>query len=72
MDVPICYELRVISIAIGSTVKCYNPKSFNSFKASLELSFSTPTCYKDCSRFLFGTTHAIFSLACLFAGYVAY
>ncbi|GFW04673.1 transposable element Tcb1 transposase [Trichonephila clavipes] len=37
---PICSELRVISIAIGSSVKCYSPKSFFSFKTSLELSFS--------------------------------
>ncbi|GFV19441.1 transposable element Tcb2 transposase [Trichonephila clavipes] len=40
MDDPICYELRVISIATGSSVKCYRPKSFPSFKASLKLSFS--------------------------------
>ncbi|GFV34535.1 transposable element Tcb2 transposase [Trichonephila clavipes] len=39
MDDPICYELRVISIATGTSVKCYSPKSFPSFKASLELSF---------------------------------
>ncbi|GFU63135.1 uncharacterized protein TNCV_3150551 [Trichonephila clavipes] len=40
MDDPICYELRVISIAIGTSVKCCSPKSFPSFKTSLELSFS--------------------------------
>ncbi|GFT38075.1 hypothetical protein TNCV_4103131 [Trichonephila clavipes] len=40
MDNPICYELRVISIATGTSSKCYNPKSFPSSKASLELSFS--------------------------------
>ncbi|GFW82423.1 uncharacterized protein TNCV_3819031 [Trichonephila clavipes] len=40
MDDPICYKLRVISIAAGTSVKCYNPKSLPSFKASLELSFS--------------------------------
>ncbi|GFW17234.1 uncharacterized protein TNCV_1957051 [Trichonephila clavipes] len=40
MEDPICYELRVISIATGTSVKCYSPKSFPSFKASLELSFS--------------------------------
>ena len=40
MDDPVCYELRVISIATGTSVKCYSPKSFSSFKASLELSFS--------------------------------
>ncbi|GFU71337.1 transposable element Tc1 transposase [Trichonephila clavipes] len=40
MDDPICYELRVISIATGSSVMCYNPKSFPSIKASSELSFS--------------------------------
>ncbi|PRD24256.1 UNVERIFIED_CONTAM: hypothetical protein NCL1_44301 [Trichonephila clavipes] len=36
----ICYELRVISIATGTSVKCYSPKLFNSFKSSLDLSFS--------------------------------
>ncbi|GFX40466.1 uncharacterized protein TNCV_1412761 [Trichonephila clavipes] len=40
MDDPICYELREISIATGTFVKCYSPKSFLSFKASLELYFS--------------------------------
>ncbi|GFS64756.1 transposable element Tcb1 transposase [Trichonephila clavipes] len=40
MDEPICYELRVISKATGTSVKCYSPKSFPSFKASLGLSFS--------------------------------
>ncbi|GFW80419.1 transposable element Tcb1 transposase [Trichonephila clavipes] len=40
LDDPICYELRVISILTGTSVKCYIPKSFSSFKASLELSFS--------------------------------
>ncbi|GFT76280.1 uncharacterized protein TNCV_564531 [Trichonephila clavipes] len=40
MDDPIYCELRVISIATGTSVKCYNPKSFPSFKTSLELSFS--------------------------------
>ncbi|GFW88369.1 transposable element Tcb2 transposase [Trichonephila clavipes] len=40
MDDPICYELRIISIATGSSMKCYSPKSFPSSKASLELSFS--------------------------------
>ncbi|GFT72536.1 uncharacterized protein TNCV_973981 [Trichonephila clavipes] len=39
MYYPICYELRVISIATGTSVKCYSPKSFPSFQASLELSF---------------------------------
>ncbi|GFW97277.1 transposable element Tcb2 transposase [Trichonephila clavipes] len=43
MDDPICYELRVISIATGKSVKCCNPKSFPSFKVSLELSFSRIT-----------------------------
>ncbi|PRD36642.1 UNVERIFIED_CONTAM: hypothetical protein NCL1_08023 [Trichonephila clavipes] len=38
MDDPVCYELRVISIATGTSVKCYSPKSFPSFKTSLELS----------------------------------
>ena len=39
MDDPICYELRVISIATGMSIKCYSPKTSPSFKASLELSF---------------------------------
>ncbi|GFS76699.1 uncharacterized protein TNCV_1622721 [Trichonephila clavipes] len=40
MDNPICYDLWVISIATGTFVKCYSPKSFPSFKSSLELYFS--------------------------------
>ena len=40
MDIPIWYDLRVISIATSTSVKCYSPKSFPSFKASLELYFS--------------------------------
>ena len=40
MDDRICYELRVISLATSMSMKCYSPKSFLSFKASLELSFS--------------------------------
>ncbi|GFW49389.1 transposable element Tcb2 transposase [Trichonephila clavipes] len=46
MDDPICYELRLISMATGTSVKrslslsLYSPKSFPSFKASMELSFS--------------------------------
>ncbi|GFT37449.1 transposable element Tcb1 transposase [Trichonephila clavipes] len=40
MEDPICYNLSVISIATGTCVKCYSPKSFLSFEASLELSFS--------------------------------
>ncbi|GFV57230.1 transposable element Tcb1 transposase [Trichonephila clavipes] len=39
-DDPICYKFRAISMATGTSVKCYSPKSFLSFKASLELSFS--------------------------------
>ncbi|GFV96075.1 transposable element Tcb1 transposase [Trichonephila clavipes] len=39
-DDPISYELRVISIETGTSVKCNSPKSSPSFKASLELSFS--------------------------------
>ncbi|GFW62242.1 uncharacterized protein TNCV_4421291 [Trichonephila clavipes] len=38
MEDPIYYELRVISIATGTSV--YSPQSFPSFKASLELSIS--------------------------------
>ena len=34
------YELRVICIAACTSVKCYSPKSFPSFKAFLELSFN--------------------------------
>ncbi|GFU04638.1 hypothetical protein TNCV_4377181 [Trichonephila clavipes] len=40
MDDPICYELRVISIVAGTSVKCYSPKSFPSFKVSLKVSFN--------------------------------
>ncbi|GFT80391.1 uncharacterized protein TNCV_2184491 [Trichonephila clavipes] len=40
MDDPLCYELRVFSIATGTAVKCYSPKSFSSVKVSLELSFN--------------------------------
>ncbi|GFX82567.1 uncharacterized protein TNCV_2167151 [Trichonephila clavipes] len=40
MDDPIFYELRVISIATGASIKCYSSKSFSHYKASLELSFS--------------------------------
>ncbi|GFT15389.1 acetoacetyl-CoA synthetase [Trichonephila clavipes] len=40
MDDPICYELRVTTIATGTSVKCHSPNSFPSFKRSLELSFS--------------------------------
>ena len=75
LDDPICYELRVISITTGTSVKCYSPKSSPFFKASLELSFSRiiqGTCCKDCSRLLFSPTHATSYLACLFSGYVAY
>ncbi|PRD19791.1 UNVERIFIED_CONTAM: hypothetical protein NCL1_56364 [Trichonephila clavipes] len=36
----ICYELRVISIGIGTSVTCYSPKSFPFLKASLKLYFS--------------------------------
>ena len=35
MDDPICCKLKVISIPTGTSVKCYSPKSFPSFKASL-------------------------------------
>ncbi|GFW97664.1 uncharacterized protein TNCV_685341 [Trichonephila clavipes] len=37
---PICYELRVISTATGTSMKCYSPKYFPIFKASLKISFS--------------------------------
>ena len=73
MDNPVFYELRVISIT-GTFVKCFTLKSFSSFKASLELSFSRIMhghIFKDCSR-LFGSTRATSSLACLFAGYINY
>ncbi|PRD26711.1 UNVERIFIED_CONTAM: hypothetical protein NCL1_37391 [Trichonephila clavipes] len=36
----ICNELKVISKATGTCVKCQSPMSFPFFKASLELSFS--------------------------------
>ncbi|GFX45481.1 transposable element Tcb2 transposase [Trichonephila clavipes] len=32
MEDPICYELRVISIATGTSVTCYSPKSFLSLQ----------------------------------------
>ncbi|GFV90010.1 uncharacterized protein TNCV_4643501 [Trichonephila clavipes] len=32
MGDPICYELRIISIATGTSVKCYSPKSFRTIK----------------------------------------
>ncbi|GFV06479.1 uncharacterized protein TNCV_2948021 [Trichonephila clavipes] len=63
-----------VSIATGTYVKCYSPKSFPSFKASLELSFSR-IMHAHMVQRLFETsvpTHATPSLACLFAGYVAY
>ncbi|GFX64922.1 hypothetical protein TNCV_450601 [Trichonephila clavipes] len=37
MDDPICYELRAISIATGTSMTCYSPKWFRFFKASLEI-----------------------------------
>ena len=40
MDNSICYELRLISIATGMSVKYYSPNLFPSYKASLELSFT--------------------------------
>ncbi|PRD23957.1 UNVERIFIED_CONTAM: hypothetical protein NCL1_45017 [Trichonephila clavipes] len=40
MDDPVCYELRIISIATSRSMKCFSPKSFPSFKASLKLSLS--------------------------------
>ena len=39
MHFPICYELRVISLAIGTSVKCYSSNLFPSFKEYLELCF---------------------------------
>ncbi|GFW82301.1 transposable element Tcb1 transposase [Trichonephila clavipes] len=76
LDDPICYELWVISIATGTSMRCYSPKSFPSFKASLELYFSrimhVHMLQRLFSRPLFSPTHATFSFTCLFAGYVAY
>ena len=40
MDDAIYPELRIISITTGKSVKCYCPKLFPSFKATLELSFN--------------------------------
>ncbi|GFW23164.1 uncharacterized protein TNCV_3802641 [Trichonephila clavipes] len=57
MDDPICYELRVISIATGTSVKCYSPKSFPSFNASLELSFGR-IMHPHVSQRLFETSHS--------------
>ncbi|GFV87081.1 uncharacterized protein TNCV_5112991 [Trichonephila clavipes] len=53
MEDAICYELRVIPITTGTSVKGCSLKSFLSFKVSLDLSFRTPTCCKDYSRLLF-------------------
>ena len=75
MDNPVCYKLRAFSIATGTFVKCYTSKSFPSFKAFLELSFSRimhAYMFKDCSRLLVTLTHATFSLAYLFVKYVIY
>ncbi|GFU48626.1 hypothetical protein TNCV_1439951 [Trichonephila clavipes] len=75
MGDPIYYELKAIAIAAGTSRKCNSPKSFPSFKVSLELSFSIIMFDHTLQR-LFETsvqpTHAISSLACLIAGYVAY
>ncbi|GFT03327.1 uncharacterized protein TNCV_2985021 [Trichonephila clavipes] len=75
MDYPIRYELRVISVGKGTSVKCCSPKSFPSFKASLELSVSRIIHAQMLQR-LFETSvqpkTCNFFLACLFAGYVAY
>ncbi|PRD27402.1 UNVERIFIED_CONTAM: hypothetical protein NCL1_35463 [Trichonephila clavipes] len=49
---PICNEWRVISIAIGTSVKCYSPKPFSPFKVSLELSFSRIMCAHMLQRLL--------------------
>ncbi|GFX99274.1 uncharacterized protein TNCV_2494551 [Trichonephila clavipes] len=40
MDDPIWYKLWVISMATGTSEKCYILKSFPSFKSSLELFFN--------------------------------
>ena len=39
-DGQVYYKLRVISIATGTSVKCYNLKSFPSFKTSIKLPFN--------------------------------
>ena len=75
MNDPICYELRIISIASGTSVKCYSPKSFPSFKVSMEISFNRIMCdhilqrlFETCVQ----TAHATSSLACLLARYATY
>ena len=55
MDDPIWYELRIILIAIGTSVKCYTSKFFPSFKASPELSFNS-TMHAHILRRLFQTS----------------
>ena len=60
MDDPICYGLRIISIATSTSVKCYSRKSFPSFKASLRImhvhmlqrQFEAPVQPNACNLFL--------------------
>ena len=40
MHDPFCYELRVITIATRTSVKCYSPKPLPFFKVFLELTLS--------------------------------
>ena len=44
MEDPICYELRVISLATGTSGKCYSPKSFPFFIVSQEPDMETKGC----------------------------
>ena len=75
MDDRICYELRVISTATGTCLKCYSPKSLPPFKESLELFFNGIMRTYMLQRLFQTSSHVNiwdFFLACLFAGYVAY
>ena len=77
MKDPISYELTVILMAKGTLGKCCSPKSFPSFKASLELQeinfnrIMHAHMLQKLSRLLFSPAHTS-SLDCLIAGYVAY
>ena len=62
-DDPIRYELRIISIATSTSVRCYSRKSFSSFKTSLELSFSK-TMHSHMLQKLFETS--VLPMACDF------
>ena len=76
MSDPICCELRVISIATGTSVKCYRPKIIPFLQgipgAIFQLNNARQQCCKDCLRLQFNPAHATSSLTSLFTGYVTY